>query len=622
MPEFLLTREPWLPVITPQGTDTVGLLEVFTRAEDTMIAPGGPLEERAVNRLLLAITYAAVGAPTAAEYPRPLPGERIARWLREHEASFDLIHPRHPFAQDAALAEAHDYARVVPLANLDSTIARSRPLLTDHRRGTEMTPVPLAQTVVPLLVYNLFDAPGIHEGVRSPSAPQKNGSLKGTEGSTLTFGFKGTLAQTLTWAAVPVDTVGAPQWSYTGSGSAEVDPAGEAEALTLLYRRMLLTHDGHHATGAQVHQGQVRKRASTPGPPDTQPGQRNVVLSAVTANTSAATSDIGAATTAGRGNPLNLIQRWEAASEGSLSGWVRHALAQDPTLTPPTVIAHGQRLENTALKVLAREAPVPRVEGGLTAATERLQDARYQARLFPSDDHRLLGRLTTPDPEELDLNVEDLRVTTPTNPETPTWPRHAQRLSGTPADDPAPLDLPGLSPETLRALGAVVEIEDRKDPAQDTPTLLRRVRYALFITPEATEHLARVTTTRTPTPEDLAPLNLPALTEAHRLWAGLLATAAYTHRFPWDGEKPLPAALRQAGARTSFPHTADTLRAATNAPDIHALRTPLTQALQHLAQARTPFSWWSLAEDLHHWNHSTREAWNTAFHTPTTKDTH
>lgn len=626
MTQFLLTTEPWLPVVTAQGTDTIGLIEAFERADDIMIAPRGPLEERAVQRLLLAISYAALGAPTAPEYPRPFNGHAVAEWLTTNTDAFDLLNPTAPFGQDAALAGDLPYAHIVPIANADSTVARSRPLITDHRRATDIPAVPLAEAVITMLVYNAFDAPGIHEGVKafgSVTDRRPNGSnapLKGTEGSTFAFVLKGTLAASMSWAMIPVEHLGTPTWTYSGPGGVEATPDGELESLTWLFRRLLLHHDGTHATGIQVHQGRVRKTPTTKTNPDTLPGQHNYVLSANDPKVTAATGEIGAPTSAGRGNPLHLVERWEAGSDTSLSGYVRAALNTNPDLTAPTVVAIGQRLENTALKVLVREGHVPRVNGGLAARATHLIETRRHKRLFPSDDLLTVHLLDETDETEIDEQLNALRIT-PTDPQ-PQWPTNAKRLSAAARNEPEPLTDPdGIDADILRDLAAVVELEDRTAAPTGPAGTLRRIRHLLRTNPDTTEQIARATQTRIPTDTDLTPLQLPDLTPAQHLWAGLLAVAINDWKFPWDGTKPLPTALRQAGARLHFPQAQDALNAATNAPDLIALRAPLLRALALTARSETTFAWWSLADDLENWTTTTRKAWTHAFNTRTTATT-
>lgn len=626
MPEYLLTREPWLPVTTATGPDTVGLIDAFEGADQLMIAPGGPLEERAVHRLLTAISYAALGAPSQGQYPLSFDGAAVAQWLRNNEAQFDLLSPDAPFGQDASLADETGRAHVVSMANLDTTVARSRPLLTDHRTSGDVPSVPLAEAVIMLLVYNCFDAPGIHEGVKTSSGD--NHSLKGTEGSTLAFIPKGTLSTVMSWSLLPSETLGSPHWTYTGPGAVEETPEGDLDALTWHYRRLLLHHDGQNATGVQVHQGRSMQVESKKAAADTAPGRRHYVVSANDVKTAAATGEIGAPTSPGRGNPLALIGRWEAGSSTSLSGHIREALARDPHLAAPRIVTIGQRLENTALKVLTREVEVPHTKGGYSEQASQLQQARTEKRLFPSDDHRALPLLDLTDPADLDSGLDQLRI----RPDTPEadWPTNARLLStassaqaSTDSDEASEAEATDqqIDAEDLLRLAMVVESEDRSTPnpgSTETAGTLRRIRHILRSTPEVAAQLSRDTATRIPTPEDLSELGLPALTKSQRLWAGLLAIALNDRRHAADGTKPLPTALRQAGARLSnFPHARDTLHAATMAPDIEGARAPLVDAIALMGRSATRFSWWSLADDLDNWSPQIRHAWHQAFSTKT-----
>lgn len=626
MNTYLLTREPWLPVVTAEGTDRLGLIETFERADTLMVAPGGPLEYRATHRLLLAISYAALGSPAEGAYPRAFDGAKVARWLADHEDDFDLLNPTAPFGQDAALDDDEDHANIVSMANLDTTVARSRPLLTDFRRAADVRSVPLADAVMAMLVYNLFDAPGIHEGVKavgtvtSKRRRGSNLSMKGTEGGTLAFVPKGMLATTMMWSMVPTRHLGKPCWTYSGPAGAEGEPDGELDALTWLSRRFLLHHNGAgQATGVQIHQGRVKKFPGQKPTPDTIPGQRGFVLSANDPKTTAGTGEIGAPTSAGRGNPLALIERWEAGSAESLSGHVRAALQSNPDLTPPRIVAIGQRLENTALKVSTREVEVPRVEGGLAERAMQIREARRERRLPPDADRGALALLDSDDSDD-GQRLEALRVTS--GEAKIDWPTHAQRLSGGMNDDgrntPKGSDTGSLS--AVRRIAGQVEMRDGRGDGAGGERL-RRLRYRLYRNFDVAAHLASVMAARIPDDGDVQALGVPDLSRTDRLWAGLFAVAVHDWRNAWDDARPLPVALRQAGARLGFNKAQSVLVSMSESPDVGAARPHLMEAVALMAQSSTGFSWWSLADDLENWSPQIRNAWKSAYFTKATTTT-
>lgn len=107
VPEFNLITEPWIPVLTVNGTrEELGLRDLLARSCDIeSISADSVLVETAVLRLLVALLcHAHQGPRDVSEWRRlwdapSLLDEEMAAYLGAHEDRFFLLHPDHPFAQ-------------------------------------------------------------------------------------------------------------------------------------------------------------------------------------------------------------------------------------------------------------------------------------------------------------------------------------------------------------------------------------------------------------------------------------------------------------------------------------------------------------------------------------------
>ena len=112
--QFNLAVEPWIPVVTDRGAESLGFVEVLTRSHEIHdLAIVDPLEKYALIRYLLAMTYLAhaydpEGAWEAAargeqgHWP-PLPARGVESVVARMRGQWWLFHPEHPFAQTPAL---------------------------------------------------------------------------------------------------------------------------------------------------------------------------------------------------------------------------------------------------------------------------------------------------------------------------------------------------------------------------------------------------------------------------------------------------------------------------------------------------------------------------------------
>lgn len=113
---FSLIEDPWVRVVDKSGAHrVVSLRTLFSDISSfTNLDGGGALEDIAVFRLLLAITYAALDPVLRDDWEEwwndGLPVDRIISYLESREDRFWLFHPEHPFMQQPDLEPINDKA--------------------------------------------------------------------------------------------------------------------------------------------------------------------------------------------------------------------------------------------------------------------------------------------------------------------------------------------------------------------------------------------------------------------------------------------------------------------------------------------------------------------------------
>ncbi len=119
-----LVTDPWIPVITDDGTpEVVGLSDLFNRADRIQDLSAHPPRRVALMRLLICVAQAALDGPEDLEdwyYCRDRIPEAAQRYLDHWRPAFDL-HGRTPFMQvpDLKVDDGHDR----PLDGLDPRLA-------------------------------------------------------------------------------------------------------------------------------------------------------------------------------------------------------------------------------------------------------------------------------------------------------------------------------------------------------------------------------------------------------------------------------------------------------------------------------------------------------------------
>lgn len=624
---FSLATEPWIPVLTPHGQDTYSLHDVFTHATDTTITAGGHLEDTAIHRLLLAITYTALGSPDT--YPETFTrshGRRVATWITSHADNFDLLHPTTPFA-----LAAEPVGEMFPAGLLDPTLGRSRPTVSDHRPMDAVPTLPFGQAAILVLVQQLYSVGGKHPGV-SESLPESPAT------GLITFRPAGTVAQSLTWARIRVDTVGTPNWTWRERADAPgvrgVRPLGEADALTWLSRRIVLAHDGTQVTGAQYGLGWRRAPELDENAPFDEGAGRHAMLVAKSsaAKPAKATPMENTGFWDSSGDSLGLIIGWERGSAASLSGQVRAALEHMPRSKAPSIIASGQQIVSQALWAGAFATELDSIDGGHTERAQEIRFLEWETRRF----HDGAGsRYLHSGQDEI---RQDLALADHQRPVTvPGWPHDATTLNRPTGhrDMPStrPQDMPGLLAQTTLPMAKLRETQRRPQPRTETPETatddlllgMQKMWRLLRNQRETADHLALVTRTRIPTLNDLPKVyGLPLRDPGARLWVGLIGTwlSLRPEKTVLDASTPFPLAMRFASRGGTVTAAREVIDAITKtAPTPAAIRTPLVDGVTLLASTRWAASWRALHHDLTHWTTAMNAQWTTAFWTsPTTKE--
>ncbi|MGY5765009.1 type I-E CRISPR-associated protein Cse1/CasA [Brachybacterium sp. DNPG3] len=243
-----LTTEPWIPVETLDGhAEEVSLRDVFRRAGELRgIQADSPLEQRALERLLIAIAFRVQGDAWADGTPDGLAVDAIDHYLAEREDDFSL-----------GRFLTHDDKPVLAAA----AMCLDRLLLPDSNRPVPARLSP-AETARAVLVRVLFDPSGIRTGIigepadaSGRAAPIGPAWLSRIPTSLVHLG---TLAETILWNLPAGEWgPGAPAWEDDPARPrGEHAPVGPGRLLVWPARRITLHLDADGwTTGALLTAG-------------------------------------------------------------------------------------------------------------------------------------------------------------------------------------------------------------------------------------------------------------------------------------------------------------------------------------------------------------------------------
>ncbi|MCL2850312.1 MAG: type I-E CRISPR-associated protein Cse1/CasA [Micrococcales bacterium] len=269
---FDLTKTPWVQVRLSSGDLTeLSLLDIFAQAHELRAIAGElATQDAAVLRLLLAILRRShphtQGTEAWGELWRrgrfdmaPLVG-----YLERYRDRFDLLHPRTPFYQVADLHTAK--GELTELTRLVADIPAGHQYFTT-RAGPALESMTLAESARWLVHCQAFDPSGIKSGAVGDDR------VKGGKGYPIGVAWCGWLGlvivegenlfQTLL-LNLPIGTgdgdpaVDLPVWErppQTAAVDGRAFPAGPADLATWQSRRVRIGHDGTHATGVLIANG-------------------------------------------------------------------------------------------------------------------------------------------------------------------------------------------------------------------------------------------------------------------------------------------------------------------------------------------------------------------------------
>ena len=188
-PSYDLLNEPWIPVLRADGTPAMlGLRDVLLQAHRLRgLAGETPLTTAALYRLLLAVLYRALGAPTTYSWERlweqgRFPAEALEEYLTRWQHRFDLFHPERPFLQ-----WPDDRVKPKSVIHLVPHMAsgNNATLFDHHHEGQEvrLQPDEAARALLVALTFGLAGLSGLPQ--KFTDAPWGRGIIFLAEGDTL-----------------------------------------------------------------------------------------------------------------------------------------------------------------------------------------------------------------------------------------------------------------------------------------------------------------------------------------------------------------------------------------------------------------------------------------------------
>ena len=159
---FSLLKEPWIPLVTNDGTHTLGCLwdALTCPGEWRGIATTNPIQVLSLYRLLLAICHRGIGPGDRAALLDDWPSQKLEVYLERWAERFDLFHPERPFLQVPGLAAAG--LKRVPWTRLapDRSSGAER-LLWDRSLDTHPQAITPAQAAVTMVAHLQFTPCGL-----------------------------------------------------------------------------------------------------------------------------------------------------------------------------------------------------------------------------------------------------------------------------------------------------------------------------------------------------------------------------------------------------------------------------------------------------------------------------
>jgi len=566
MTSLNLATDTWIPTLRNNTTpDVVSLIDLFTHADKHRLDVGNILHERALTRLLLAITYSAYGDDaTTHTYGDPVDTVRVAEWLAENAHHFDVFSPTRPFLQDPTLADTDD---LLPAGLLDVTACKDRPILTDHRFDIDVLDWSPVEAVFHLLTLQFLAPYGYSRGVSV--------SMSAGVFYTYTVSFPGSVAHELQWLFTPTELPGEATWTFHDRGSEYLTPLTEAEGCAWMPRRVLLHVEDGRVAQYRLNQGwklDTEKADATPGRRDVAPVLVRALMDA---------------------NPKqpyrNLTQRLspyvladvvrEKAHSCSVVGRLGAFLDANPHTSAPPMWLVGTDC-NKALVLEVQRVPVADLRTGWDKKRADVEQDVLRsagAPLSRSVHAHITGSVETPErsaPQWPVWNAPVFNTRTEADTETDDSADSTESVS---ADDAL---LAQLLATTEHATGT------------DQEKAAGRMRHALKPGDDHTPNTCATCARMTPAERTVATM----------IWS--------SHWRVIDNGTPLPECFTILGARTgNWDHIRDLFTAITDTANPQASTPELAELVETCARHDIAFSTLSLVHDLTHWDTHTATRW-------------
>lgn len=233
-----LATDPWIPVLTVRGMETMGLVDVFASADTVVdVATGDPLEDAALMRLLIACDAAAARSNLPA-----------ADWVDAHRHRFGLFDDVAPFGQNADMARFIDdpkAARTIAFISYSFVGNGSTALGDTHNEaGIRLTAAEATRMLLVLHAFAVGGRQSFSQAIYGPSAMAAKTAICTNRPFLWVQGY--TLAESLELSRITADPLGEFHftWPANITPASTGAPTGILDALTWPSRSMLLLRDG------------------------------------------------------------------------------------------------------------------------------------------------------------------------------------------------------------------------------------------------------------------------------------------------------------------------------------------------------------------------------------------
>lgn len=257
---FNLTTNPWIPLVSQdfqlQEVSLIELIECWDTVKE--IRGDNPPTTLALYRFLISILHRAYQGPKDVDHWEEISegdGKKAITYLQEYSERFELLHPEHPFMQDATITQedaAEIYQANVLHGNNTSTV-----FCHEHQWSGQSLSIPEAARLVIRLHW--FDVGGRKTGspISAGVIPTMDAANVLVRGKTLKETLLLNLMQYNTEQEIPSVVKGEdlPSWERELSAAIERIPNGYIDYLTYQWRRVRLFCKGDRVVNIAFHGG-------------------------------------------------------------------------------------------------------------------------------------------------------------------------------------------------------------------------------------------------------------------------------------------------------------------------------------------------------------------------------